>query len=213
MEKNIRIAIVDDHTLFRDGLASLIKQYDPSFDVIWEAQDGLEFLGKLKESVPDVVLMDISMPQMDGIGATKAALEQYPEMGIIALSMYGEKEYYLKMIQAGAKGFIMKDSDINDVAEIIRKVAAGENCFPNDVLYSLIAHRTATREEILTNREMEVLELICRGMTTADIASKLFLSKRTVEKHRSNILSKANCNNAAQLVSWAIRNKFIAQKE
>ena len=213
MGKNIRIAIVDDHTLFRDGLASLIKQFDKSFDVIWEAQDGVEFLEKLKNEVPDIVMMDISMPEMDGISATKAAMELHPEMGIIALSMYGEKEYYLKMIQSGAKGFVMKDSDIKDVSEIIRKVAAGENCFPNDILYSLIAHRTVLKDEILTNREMEVLELICRGMTTADIASKLFLSKRTVEKHRSNILSKANCNNAAQLVSWAIKNKFIAQKE
>lgn len=205
----IRIAVVDDHTLFREGLVSLLLKNNSRFAVIWEASNGIECLEKMKTALPDIVLMDISMPEMDGIEATTAAVSLYPSVRIIALSMYGEQEYYLKMIQAGVKGFLRKDSDIDEVARAIIRVSEGENYFSGEMLYSLVTHRPVQKDEILSEREIEILELICHGFSTAEIAAKLFLSKRTVEKHRANILEKTNCRNTARLVAWALKNNFV----
>jgi DNA-binding NarL/FixJ family response regulator len=206
--KNIRIAVVDDHKLFREGLVSLLSKSNNHFQVIWQAGNGLEFLEKAAADFPDVVLMDISMPQMDGIEATIAAVSRFPEIRIIALSMYGEREYYLKMIQAGVKGFLQKDSDIDEVIRVINKVHDGENCFSQDMLYTLVTQRPVFKDEILSEREIQIVELICYGLSASEIAEKLFLSKRTVEKHRANILDKTNCKNTAQLVAWAMKNNF-----
>jgi len=190
-------------------LASLLNKSNNHFRVIWEASNGSEFLEKIKNDFPDVVLMDISMPGMDGIEATTEALALYPDIRIIALSMYGEREYYLKMIQAGVKGFLPKDSDIDEVAQVIRKVNEGENCFSQEMLYSLVTQRPVIKDEVLSEREIQIVELICYGLSAAEIAGKLFLSKRTVEKHRANILGKTNCKNTAQLVAWAMKNNFV----
>jgi DNA-binding NarL/FixJ family response regulator len=205
----IKIAVVDDHKLFREGLVSLLSNSNDQFKVVWEACDGKNFLEKLKTEFPDIVLMDISMPEMDGIEATITAISQFPEIRIIALSMYGEKEYYLKMIQAGVKGFLRKDSDIDEVVKTITKVYEGENCFSQEMLYSLVTQRPVIKDEILSDREIQIVELICYGFSAAEIANKLFLSKRTVEKHRANILDKTNCNNTAKLVAWAMKNNFV----
>ncbi len=152
--------------------------------------------------------MDISMPLMDGIEATLKATALYPCIRIIALSMYGEQEYYLKMIQAGAKGFLRKDSDIDEVAQTILKVKHGENCFSSEMLYTLVTKPPVVRDEILSDREIQILELICHGFSTGEIAGKLFLSKRTVEKHRANILDKTQCRNTANLVAWAMKHQY-----
>jgi len=205
----VKIAVVDDHKLFREGLVSLLSKSNAHFRVIWEACDGNQFLEKLKTEFPDIVLMDISMPEMDGIEATTLAIAQYPEIRIIALSMYGEKEYYLKMIQAGVKGFLRKDSDIDEVIRTISKVRGGENCFSQEMLYSLVTQRPAIKDEILSDREIQIVELICYGYSAAEIAEKLFLSKRTVEKHRANILDKTNSKNTAKLVAWAVKNNIV----
>jgi DNA-binding NarL/FixJ family response regulator len=205
----IKIAVVDDHKLFREGLVSLLSKSNKQFKVIWEASDGKNFLEKLKTEFPDIVLMDISMPEMDGIEATITAIALYPEIRIIALSMYGEREYYLKMIQAGVKGFLRKDSDIDEVIKTITKVHDGENCFSQEMLYSLVTQRPVIKDEILSDREVQIVELICYGFSAGEIADKLFLSKRTVEKHRANILDKTNCNNTAKLVAWAMKNNFV----
>jgi DNA-binding NarL/FixJ family response regulator len=206
--ETISIAVVDDHTLFREGLASLLSKSNSRFDVIWQAGNGTEFLGKLRTGFPDIVLMDISMPGMDGIEATTAAVALYPSIRIIALSMYGEQEYYLKMIQAGAKGFLRKDSDIDEVGRAIVKVHEGENYFSQEMLYALVTQPQKPKDEILTDREVQILELICHGYSAMEIASKLYLSKRTVEKHRANILEKTGCHNTAKLVAWAMKNNF-----
>ena len=200
------IAVVDDHTLFRKGLVSLLTKSKYSFRVVWEASNGAEFLDKMAVLVPDVVLMDISMPVMDGVEATTKAITLYPGVKIVALSMFGEQEYYLRMIQAGAKGFLRKDSDIDEVADSISKVIRGENCFSQEMLYSLVTHRPQMRDEILSDRETQIVELICLGFSAGEIAEKLFLSKRTVEKHRANILEKTHCRNTANLVAWAMKN-------
>ncbi|MGB4539148.1 MAG: response regulator transcription factor [Prolixibacteraceae bacterium] len=204
----IRIAVVDDHTLFREGLVSLLTKGSQRFQVIWQASSGVEFLEKLEEDFPEVVLMDISMPVMDGIEATTRAVSLYSGIRIIALSMYGEQEYYLKMIQAGAKGFLRKDSDIEEVAQTILKVSQGENCFSQEMLYSLVTQPPVIRDEILSEREIQILGLICHGLSAAEIAKQLFLSKRTVEKHRANILDKTRCRNTANLVAWAMKNNY-----
>lgn len=205
----ITLAVVDDHKLFREGLVSLLRKNTPQFRVLWEASSGTEFLQKLDSAVPDVVLMDISMPGMDGIEATSRALALYGSLRIVPLSMYGEQEYYLKMIQAGAKGFLRKDSDIDEVSQTIIRVMAGENCFSNEMLLSLVTQPPILRDEILSEREIQIVELICAGLPAGEIAEKLFLSKRTVEKHRANILEKTRCRNTANLVAWAMRNNYV----
>lgn len=207
--KPIRLAVVDDHTLFREGLVSLLKKGGGRFEVAWEACNGREFLEKIAQDLPDVILMDILMPVMDGVEATQTALARFPELRIVALSMFGEQEYYLKMIQAGAKGFLRKDSDIDEVAEVICKVYNGVNCFSQEMLYSLVTHRPEMSGAVLSEREIQILEWICRGLSAHEIADKLCLSRRTVEKHRANILEKTNCRNTAQLVVYAMKNKFV----
>lgn len=155
MEK-IRIIITDDHQLFRNGLKILLNAF-PEFEVTGEASNGEEFLRVLKESPADVALMDINMPEMDGIEATRKGLKLCPDIDIIALSMYGEEEYYYKMVDAGAKGFVLKDSDISEVKEAILTVIKGGSYFSQELLYHVIQkikHReNESRSANLSRRE------------------------------------------------------------
>ncbi len=211
MEKT-RIIIADDHQLFRNGLKILLNAF-PEFEVAGEASNGEEFLKLLKTTQADVTLMDINMPEMDGIEATRKGLKLYPEMDIIALSMYGEEEYYYKMVDAGAKGFLLKDSDISDVKEAILTVRKGGNYFSQELLYHVIQkikHReNESKSANLSKREKEILFKICEGLSNQEIADNLFISKRTVDKHRANLLGKTNSKNTASLILFAIRNKLI----
>ncbi len=211
MEK-IRIIITDDHQLFRNGLKILLNAF-PEFEVTAEASNGEEFLRILKDTPADLVLMDINMPEMDGIEATRRALKLYPEIDIIALSMYGEEEYYYKMVDAGAKGFLLKDSDISEVKEAILTVRKGGSYFSQELLYHVIQkikHReNESKSANLSRREKEILMKICEGLSNQEIAETLFISKRTVDKHRANLLGKTNSKNTASLILFAIRNKLI----
>ena len=211
MEK-IRIIITDDHQLFRNGLKILLNAF-PEFEVIGEASNGEEFLKILKNTQADVVLMDINMPEMDGIEATRKGLKLCPAINIIALSMYGEEEYYYKMVDAGAKGFLLKDSDISEVKEAILTVRKGGSYFSQELLYNVIQkiqHREhESKSANLSKREMEILLKICEGLSNQEIAETLFISKRTVDKHRANLLGKTNSKNTASLILFAIRNKLI----
>ena len=211
----IRIALVDDHALFRNGLKLLLDNIK-NFKVVNESQNGREFVDQLTpDNAPDVVLMDISMPVMNGIEAAKEATARVPGLKIIALSMFGEEDYYYEMINAGAKGFLLKNSDIKDVTEAIEQVAAGNSYFSQEVLYNVIRKFQPHKEEnfeaaMLSEREQQVLQGICRGLSNQEIADALFLSKRTVDKHRSNLLSKTNSKNTANLIMYAIKNKLIS---
>ena len=211
MEK-IRIIITDDHQLFRNGLKILLNAF-PEFEVTGEASNGEEFLRVLKESPADVALMDINMHEMDGIEATRKGLKLCPDIDIIALSMYGEEEYYYKMVDAGAKGFVLKDSDISEVKEAILTVRKGGSYFSQELLYHVIQkikHReNESRSANLSRREKEILLKICEGLSNQEIADALFISKRTVDKHRANLLGKTNSKNTASLILFAIRNKLI----
>jgi DNA-binding NarL/FixJ family response regulator len=216
--KNLNLIIVDDHTLFRNGLRVLLENHYENIE-IREAGSGEQFLELLQQSVPDLVLMDISMPGMDGAEATRLALADYPQLKIVALSMFGDEAYYYKMIDAGVQGFVLKDSEIAEVRDAIDTVMDGETYFSHELLLKVIrkiphtSPTDSTTEIQLSGREMEILQLICDGLSNQDIAEKLFISKRTVDKHRSNILSKANSRNTAQLVMTAIKMGWIREGE
>ena len=211
MEK-IRIIIADDHQLFRNGLKILLNAF-PEFEVTGEASNVIEFLKILNNTTADIALMDINMPEMDGIDATKEGLKINPEIKIIALSMYGEEEYYYKMVDAGAKGFLLKDSDISEVKEAILTIFKGGSYFSQELLYHMIQkikHReNESKTSNLSKREKEILFNICEGYSNQEIADTLFISKRTVDKHRANLLGKTNSKNTASLILFAIRNKLI----
>jgi len=211
MEK-IRILIADDHQLFRNGLKILLDAF-PEFEVAGEASNGEEFLKILAGTPAEIALMDINMPEMDGIEATRKALRIKPEIDIIALSMYGEEEYYYKMVDAGAKGFLLKDSDISEVKDAILTVRKGGNYFSQELLYHVIQkiknREYESKSANLSKRETEILFKICEGLSNQEIAETLFISKRTVDKHRANLLGKTNSKNTASLILFAIKNKLI----
>jgi DNA-binding NarL/FixJ family response regulator len=208
-----KIIIVDDHTLFRNGLRILINNME-DYQVIAEAANGKQFIEILEKELPDLVLLDINMPVMDGIEAATIAHEKYPELKIITLSMYGEEDYYYKMVNAGVKGFVLKNSDIKEVKAAMDMVYEGGSFFSSELLQNLVnslksAPKSKEFHTELSEREMEILILICQGLSNQEIGDKLFISKRTVDKHRANILEKSESKNTAQLVVYAIKNRFV----
>ena len=208
----IRIIITDDHQLFRNGLKILLNSF-PDFEVTGEASNGEEFLKLIQSVSADIALMDINMPEMDGIEATRRGTKLIPAINIIALSMYGEEDYYYRMVDAGAKGFLLKDSDINEVREAILTVVKGGSYFSQELLYHVIQKFKHREQEAktanLSKREKEILARICEGLSNQEIADTLFISKRTVDKHRANLLGKTNSKNTASLILFAIKNKLI----
>ena len=194
----------------------LLINNTPNFRVIAEASNGKEFIDLLsKEEKPDVVLLDIAMPEMDGIEAAAIALEKYPDLPIITLSMYGEEDYYFKMVSLGVKGFLLKNSDIHEVCSALESVVEGGTYFSQELLFNLVSNLRSSSlagtedNSMLSERELEILLLICKGFSNQEIADELFISKRTVDKHRANILSKTNCKNTANLVVYAIKNRLV----
>jgi len=208
----IKIIITDDHQLFRNGLKILLNSF-PDFEVTGEASNGEEYLKLIQSVTADITLMDINMPEMDGIEATRRGLKMFPAINIIALSMYGEEDYYYRMVDAGAKGFLLKDSDISEVREAILTVMKGGSYFSQELLYHVIQkfkHREQeSKAANLSRREKEILSKICEGLSNQEIADTLFISKRTVDKHRANLLGKTNSKNTASLILFAIKNKLI----
>jgi len=208
----LTVFLVDDHKLFREGLKLLLHGLD-NVGEIKEASGGQEFLAAIEQKLPDIVFMDIAMPEMDGIQTTKKALENYPDLKIIALSMYGEEAYYTKMIEAGVKGFLLKDSDIQEVETAIGMIATGKSYFSQEILFKILNKsgdkKSVSKNSDLTEREKEVLYLICKGFSNHEIADKLLLSKRTIDKHRENLLLKTYSNNTASLVIFAIKHGII----
>lgn len=212
--KRVKIALVDDHTLFRTGLAGLLAQRE-GFDVVADFGSGEEFLAQLPGLDVNVVFMDISMPGIDGAETTKRALAMRPELRVITLSMFGDDHYYTRMLESGASGFLLKDSDIDEVYAAVDSAVMGDSYFSSALLGSLTSHMSPMTtvmpadEDALSDREMEILVEVCRGLSNQEIADKLFISKRTVDKHRANILEKTGCKNTANLVVYAIKNRLV----
>ncbi len=232
MKTKKKIFIVDDHQMFRDGLKFMFTNIE-NIEVIDEAENGKDFLEKLEKNMPDIVLMDISMPEMDGITATKIAVEKYPNLKIIALSMFGDEEYYYKMIHAGVRGFVLKESGSSELIEAIEAISDDNNFFSQELLRNIIVHINnnhqnanikninkivVTDETELNNflenasiskREYEVLQCVCNGLSPAEIGEKLNISKRTVEGHKSSLLAKTNTKNVVNLIMYSIKNKLV----
>ena len=213
MEIVYDIVLVDDHTLFRNGLKGLLE-HCCGCRVVAEASDGDEFLEILPDVKADIVLLDIDMPRMNGFEAATKALARCPDLKIITLSMHGDEDYYFKMVSIGVKGFLLKSSDIDEVSTAIQTVAKGGSYFSQELLRTLVgslksAPSSGLDHETLSQRELEILLLICKGFSNQEIADALFISKRTVDKHRANILDKTNCKNTANLVVYAIKHSLV----
>jgi DNA-binding NarL/FixJ family response regulator len=210
--ENLSVILVDDHKLFREGLSLLLSNFN-TIGGIKEAASGEEFLELLKEGRPDIIFMDITMPGMGGIEATRLAIHSDPDLNIIGLSMYADEDYYMKMINAGAKGFVLKNSSIQEVESAIQHIMAGKNYFSQEILTGLVKNinrkRNHTYNDELSERELEVLYQICKGLSNQEIAETLHISKRTVDKHRENMLAKTNSKNTVGLVMFAIKNNIV----
>jgi DNA-binding NarL/FixJ family response regulator len=208
------IIIVDDHLIFRQGLKSLLAIENVAA-VIGEASNGKEFIELLSNLRPDLVLLDIDMPHMNGMEAAQKALKIMPDLKIIVFTMFGDEEYYYRMIDLGVKGFILKSSGINELEKAIREVMIGESYFSNELLRKIInnfGRKTPVKpiENIgLTSREMDVLRHICLGFTNEEMAQKLFIIAKKVKSHRSKLLEKTGCKNTPGLILFAIKNRFV----
>jgi DNA-binding NarL/FixJ family response regulator len=220
IKEQIKIAIADDENLFREGIIGMLET-EGDFTFLFEAENGQQLLNKLKmfeDNLPQVILMDLKMPEMNGVESTRAIKKQYPDMKIIALSSYYSKSFILNMIDAGVVGYLPKDCKKDELLETIRKVY-DKGYYYNDVvmghinenmLHGTKASTKSTFDKLyLTKKEKEVLALICAQYTTQEIAEKLFISPRTVDGHRNNLLQKTNCKNTAGLVVYAIQNHII----
>jgi DNA-binding NarL/FixJ family response regulator len=209
-----KIIIVDDHLIFRQGLTSIITSENIA-TVIGEASNGIEFIELISKMKPDIVLMDIDMPHMNGLEATEKAMQLIPELKIIVFSMFSDEEYYHKMIERGVKGFILKTSGINELENAIREVMKGESYFSNELLRKIIStferrnDGEHVKKELLSEREIEVLQQICLGLSTDEIGEKLFISPKTVKTHKSNLLAKTITKNTPALILFAIKNKLV----
>ncbi len=208
--KKYDVIIVDDHTLFRKGLSAALSSAE-IVNHIYEAANGIEFLKLLETCKADIVMMDISMPLMDGQEATKNAIARFPDLKIIALSMHNDMDHFYNMIEAGVMGFLSKDAALDDVINAVKSVAEGNKVFSPDLMYNLVKniHPGRSRSDIISEREKEVLNLISAGLSNHEIADALHVSKRTIDKHRENILSKTQTKNTAELIMYAIRNKLL----
>jgi DNA-binding NarL/FixJ family response regulator len=213
VEKKLKVLIVDDHEFFRHGLKMVINRLKYAH-VVGEASNGQDFLDIIPEKNPDIVLMDIQMPKMNGIEATEKALEKYPGLKIVALTMFEDEEYLQSMIDAGAKGFLLKNITREVLDQALQAISSGNNYYSPELLQFFTRkvsrdNKDDTEEIHLTRREREILQLICDGLSNKEIADKLFISERTVVGHKSNLLSKTNCKSAVGLLSYAIKHKLV----
>ncbi|NOX86600.1 MAG: response regulator transcription factor [Chlorobi bacterium] len=210
---SIRVFIVDDHEIFRNGL-KLVFSRCKDFEVVNEAGSGEEFLEKMNACDFDVVLMDIKMQGMNGIEAAANAIERNPGIKILVLSTFGEEEFLHQIINAGARGFLLKNVDKETLFNAIRLVHNDQNYFSPELLpfftnKFLEKQETDDTEALLTRRELEILQLIAEGFSNAEIAEKLFISIRTVDTHKNNLISKTGSKNVVSLLIYAIKNKII----
>ncbi len=216
---NIKVVLADDEELFRLGMAHILSR-DPEITILHQAENGKALIDYLASAdpLPDLIIMDIKMPELNGVEATKAIHKAYPEISIIALTTYNTKPFIRNMIDVGASAYLVKNSAPSKVLHTLKQVYYNGFYYDADVMaaikgYATSGNKNETKtifdEDFITPREKDVLELICSQLTSQEIANKLFISKRTVEVHRKNLLEKTGVKNIAGLVIFAIHNDLL----
>jgi two-component system response regulator NreC len=213
----VRVLIADDHGIVRKGLRLQLEQYD-EFEVVAEASDGREAVRRAEELSPDVVVMDIGMPNLNGIQATAQIVKKNPKVGVIILSMHSDESYVTRSLSAGAKGYLLKDSADIDLYRAVQVVAQGKSFFSpaiantllEDYMRQLQQRGLEDTYDLLTDREKEVFQMLAEGKSNKDIAQDLNLSPYTVETHRTRLMQKLNLHSATDIVLYAVRKKIIA---
>ena len=211
----IKVLVADDHTILRQGIKSLLAN-EEEIEVIGEAKDGREALTIIEETLPDVILMDIAMPGLNGLEATRRIKKKFPRMKVLVLTMYTNEEYIFQILNAGANGYLVKETAFQDLISAIKAVYKNEAfmspSISKKVINSYIKRAQNDEEktcEILTTREREILQLIAEGNSSKKIAELLFISPKTVETHRTHIMDKLNIHNRTGLVKYAIRKGIV----
>ena len=216
----IKLMIVDDHKIFRDGLKLLLSHFEFVSDV-FEAANGKEFLERLDEIHPDIVFMDINMPIMGGLESTIEAIARYPDLKIIVLTTFHDEDYVEQMMLAGVEGYMLKRSTTEEFETALLRVHEGGNYFSDEIVQVVMKNLNKSREELLrksnlpafTEREEQVLKLLCEGHNNEHIAEKLFVSPKTVEKHKSSLFDKTNTSNTVNLIIYAFKHKLVEVPE
>ncbi|MEN9449129.1 MAG: hypothetical protein RJA25_2419 [Bacteroidota bacterium] len=217
--QEINVFVVDDHQIFLDGIVSLLED-EPFIKITGTAHNGKQAIEKIKNTKTDVVLMDINMPEMDGIEATKQLKKSHPDIKILMLTMHSEPRFIKECLEIGAKGYVMKNISKDDLLKAINTVYQDKPYLDQESQEKLITSISNADEDIddknydelaaqITQRELEILQLIALGLTSQDIANKLFISKNTVETHRKNMLAKLNVNNTAALLKIAYKKGLV----
>jgi two-component system response regulator DegU len=216
----VKIVLADDHGIVRDGIKSTLRD-EKTFKIVGEASNGLEAIERVKTLAPDIIIIDINMPEMNGIDATTIITKKYPNTKSLVLSMHDNEDYILKSIEAGASGYLLKDTNKEEFVKAIKAVAKGEKYFStsiSNILATGYLHRIkkeGTRvgeddsESGLTRRENGILKLIVQGRSNREIADSLSISIRTIEVHRSNMMKKLKVKNAVELVKFAMENNLV----
>jgi two-component system, NarL family, response regulator NreC len=215
--EQVRILLADDHNILRDGMRLLLER-QPGFTVVGEAADGRETIALAAEHAPDVVVMDIAMPNMNGIEATRRIVEKQPATGVVILSMHYDESYVLRSLKAGARAYLLKDALKAELIAAIRAVAEGRSFFSpkisrvlqEDYVEALGRKGGDDSYDLLTDREREILQLIAEGRTNKEIAGTLNLSLYTVDTHRTHILHKLNLHSVPELILYAVRKGIIS---
>jgi len=216
-KKKIRIFLVDDHQIVRDGIKALLQDAS-EIAISGEASHGKELLEKLKVTNPDIILMDISLPDISGIELTKQVLSEFPDIKIIILSMYTHEDFIINAISAGAKGYLPKNTTRQELLMAIDEIYNGKEYYSDAISKAILENFISTvrkqkepktnMEETLSSREKQILKLYVEGLSNQEIANKLFISIRTVESHKNHIMLKLNVKSTVELVKYAIRNKI-----
>jgi len=213
----IRILIADDHGIVRKGLRLQLESH-PDFDVVGEATDGREAVKQVEELNPDVVIMDIAMPNLNGIEAAAQMVKRNEKLGVIMLSMYSDETYLTRALNAGAKGYLLKDNADVDLQRAVEAVAEGKPFFSPSIAQTLLDDYVRKLQqrglqdsyELLTEREKEVLQLLAEGKSNKEVAAVLDLSPYTIETHRSHLMQKLDLHNTVDIVLYAVRKKIIS---
>jgi two-component system, NarL family, response regulator NreC len=213
----VRIVLADDHTVMRNGLRLLLER-QPNLKVVGEAADGRQAVAITESAIPDVVIMDIGMPNLNGIEATRQIVAHSPRTAIAILSMHSDESYVIRALKAGARAYLLKDSAEADLLAAVRALTEGKSFFSpaiskilvEDYMRQLDRQGAEDTYELLTNREREILQLLAEGKTNKEVAALLNLSLYTVETHRTHILQKLNLHNVPELILYAVRKGIIA---